>query len=631
MTNMKKKMVAILSILVIIWGCCYYYEIKVTKLIHASLTRRSIEMTDDAARIFALRLQKDGSAENIKLLKYNLKSVKTFGAAGRMHLVDSKGNEVMPEKGCIAFSGRSFLPAIMARYPEASENNFLTKEKFAGVYDLKGVSYTLTYKPVGVNDWYIMAAIPLDNPSHPGQQAVRQTFKLVVALIIIFGIIALYVIYELRDKQSKLYTMAYCDDITGLGNKNRYFAEMHKMAKNKNSKQIWCLILLNIHNFRWVNDIFGLQIGNEVLRKVGNMLQANYTSQGEVAMRLSADVFLLLKPIEAWQEPTAYVENILEDLGKITVNEKRLNLKAAVGGVLFRAASVMDGHTVLDAAVHMRVKASEQLESPIVFCTEDVVAQYKEDNALLEDLKKDIQEGKLEVFYQAKYNPSSNEIIGAEALLRWKHATKGYIPPGLFIPLAEKRGIIWPITQLVFTKVCADIQSWRKQGRKIVPISVNISTHDLFQSELFSFLLENINKYDITPGDIELEITETSIMFDLKIALDLLRQLKQLGFKLDIDDFGTGYSALSYLQEGVFDVIKLDRSFLLQRDKFKVEGEKLITSIVAMGKSLGLICICEGAETKEHVDFLREIKVDGIQGYFYAKPEPENEFRKRLP
>lgn len=461
-------------------------------------------------------------------------------------------------------------------------------------------------------------------------EALQLSFILVGAMALILGIVALYIIYENDYKENQLYKIAYEDDLTCLGNKNSFFAEMGKLATSKKNVPVWCLLLFDIHNFKWVNDSFGLATGNRVLGEIGKLLASKYTQNEELVMRLTADKFLVLKPLLDWQEPRAYAESILTKISKITIDATELNLKACVGGVLFQAQSVTDGHTVLDAATKAKDKAAKQLDDPVVFYNEEIIGKYKEENLLLEDLKIALQQGQLEVFYQPKYNPYLNQIMGAEALVRWKHPIRGYVLPREFIPLAESKGLIWEITKVVFTKVCSDIRQWRQAGLSIVPVSVNLSTHDLFQAELFAYLLENLNVYEIRPGDIELEVTETGIMHDLPRAISLLRKLKDLGFKLDIDDFGTGYSALSYLQVGVFDIIKLDRSFILQRDKYKEEGEKLITSILALGKNLGLKCICEGAETQEQVEFLKKAGCDGIQGYYFAKPMPEPDFVKLL-
>lgn len=630
MTNLQKRIMGILSILLLLSGICYYYEGQVTRLIHESMTSRSREMVEDAAKLVGSRLQQDKSKENIRALKDKLSQSKLFGAKGRMQLVNGAGEEVFPRDTAKAFNCNNILPEVVKRHPNLLPSSFLANGSYVGVYTLEGHDYCLTYAPIGVNDWYVVALVPLRSTFHYGQQAVRELFKLMLALIAIFGLVAAYLIYDTKKKQEQLYAMAYGDDITGLGNKNRYFAEMSAMAKKPDNDQVWCLLLINLHNFKWVNDSFGVAAGNKVLNMVARVIEERYCHEKEIPMRLGSDLFLVLKPLPKWEEPLAYAEHILSDIKGISLEDKNLNLIASAGGVLFTSSSVIDGHTVLDAAMHAQEEAARKLEARVVFYTEDVIQKFKEENKLLEELKEAISKGALEVFYQAKYSPKTNEIVGAEALVRWRHPERGLIPPGLFIPLVEKRGFIWEVTQIVYGRVCQDIENWHKLGLKVVPVSVNVSSHDLFQNTLISSFLNGLNAHGIKKGEIELELTESTVMTDLDRSLNMLKKLKEIGFKLNIDDFGTGYSALSYLQEGVFDVIKLDRSFLLQRDKFKEEGEKLITSIIALAKNLDVKCVCEGAETKEQVEFLRDVGCDAIQGYYYAKPEPENEFRKRL-
>lgn len=629
MNNMKKRVLVILGILVLLWAFCYYYATQVTDMIHGSMVTRSIEMTEDAAHVLQARLVKNSSEAQVVALKKQLNDAKLFGVRGRMHLVDEAGKEVFPNPLQRPFTCEQVLPSIKEKFPALQDDSFLTRQEYVGVYNLDRAQYCFAYAPVGVNNWYVVALVPLDVAFYYEQQALRLTVALIIAMVLILSIIAAYIIYESKTKKRELYKMAYGDDITRLGNKNMFFAAIAEIAKKKND-DIWCLLIFDIHNFKWVNDSFGIATGNKVLAEIGQLIAQEYLSSDEIAVRLTADDFLILKPMSTWQEPKAYAESLLHRIGTLAIEGRKLNLKAFAGGVMFRSASLQDGHLVLDAAVKAGKEAAKQLENPLVFYNEDMIAKEKEDNALLEDLKQDVEGGKLKVFYQPKYNPRTGKIIGAEALVRWQHATRGYVSPGAFIPLAENKGLVWDVTKVVFAKVCSDLAQWRQQGLKLVPISVNLSTHDLFQEELFAYLLENLNKYGIRAEELELEVTETGIMHDLPLALKLLRKLKSLGFKLDIDDFGTGYSALSYLQEGVFDIIKLDRSFVLQRDKFKAEGEKLITSVLALGKNLGLTCICEGAETKEQVDFLTAAGCDGIQGFYFAKPMPEEDFKKLL-
>ena len=629
MSNVKKRVCFILLILGMLWGLCYYYEEEVTRLVYSSMVNRSQEMVEDIGRNCRSSLEEDSSFQNIQALKARLQETKLFGITGRLHLVDASGEEVMAFSAQKAFSCEYLLPILAREHTKFKADGFLSKSGYQGIYKVGDRSYCFSYVPVGAHNWYVVALVPLDRAFYNGQAALEIVYKMLLSLLAIFAVLAAYIIYECRDKEKKLYNMAYLDDITDLGNKNSYFAHMKKMA-DSNTQQIWCLLLFDVHNFKWINDSFGIAVGNSVLAKIGTLFRDKYTAHGEVAFRLGSDIFLALKPLSTWETPDTYVKAVLDDIGQISVEGKSLHMKATAGGVLFTSDKVTDGHTVLDGAITAQEEAAKSVDKTVVFYTDDIIQKQKEENLLLEDLKEDLRHNRLEVFYQAKYNPYTEKIMGAEALVRWKHKEKGYIPPGVFIPIVEKRGFIWDLTQIVFTAVCRDMRSWREEGLPSVPVSINISTHDLFQDRLISFLLSNLNQYAIAAEDIELEVTETAVMMDLKHALVVLRNLKELGFKLDIDDFGTGYSSLSYLQEGIFNVIKLDRSFLLQRDKFKTEGEKLITSIIAMGKNLGVTCICEGAETKEQVEFLKLVGCDGIQGYFFAKPEPAAVFKERL-
>ena len=457
--------------------------------------------------------------------------------------------------------------------------------------------------------------------------------KLVVSLdgfmFIFFALILAYLFYERHKKHKVIYNLAYKDTISKLGNRNAYFSYIGNICHGRARHKPWCLISLNIHNFSWINDTFGTHAGNKVLKKIGALLSHNYAQDGEKLARLHGDVFFILKPLKNWDEPRSYIENVLRDIGKISYEGNALRMKATAVGMLFTPSSIKDGYIILDSVMKAQRETADRLNNQIIFCDKDFKAKVLAESQLVEKLKTAIAQDKIKVYYQAKYNPNTETLIGAEALARWKQDDR-YISPGLFITLAEKKGLVWDITQQVFTKVCRDLEAWHRQGLNVVPISVNISARDLYQKDLYIFLKQTLQRYNVRPEEIELEITETCIMQDTGIATVVLGSLKSLGFKIDIDDFGTGYSSLSYLQAGLFDIIKLDRSFLLHRDKFKNEGEKLISSIIALVKNLGLKCICEGAETKDQVGFLAAAGCDGIQGFYYAKPVPEQEFRMRL-
>jgi len=232
------------------------------------------------------------------------------------------------------------------------------------------------------------------------------------------------------------------------------------------------------------------------------------------------------------------------------------------------------------------------------------------------DLRKAMEYQELFVHYQPKYQIESGDIIGAEALIRWKHNKKGFIPPNEFIPLAEESGLIVKLEKYVFTEVCKHIHRWNKAGKNIGRISINISIVTLLREDFITFIAEHLQKFKIDGSVIELEITERIVMKNELVVNQTLKKISELGISISMDDFGTGYSSLSYLHKLRVDCIKIDKSFIDQ-----IEGNiEVVSAIISMAKNLKLEIIAEGVETEAQVKKLIQLGCDQAQGYYFSKP-----------
>ncbi len=243
------------------------------------------------------------------------------------------------------------------------------------------------------------------------------------------------------------------------------------------------------------------------------------------------------------------------------------------------------------------------------------------------EMEQALKERQFVMYLQPKFDLESREIVGAEVLTRWNHPTKGMIQPNDFIPLFEKNGFILKLDEYMWEEACKAIQGWRKTGRREFPVSVNVSRFHIKNRNIEQVLEKLLSKYDLSPGALSLEITETMFFDNSDKLYYLLKRLQEMGFRLEVDDFGSGYSSLNMLRNIPVDVIKIDKGFLddtLTSEKGKI----VIRHTIAMAKELQLQIIAEGVETTEHVDFLRGSHCDVAQGFYFARPMPLEEFNK---
>ncbi|MFN1898341.1 putative bifunctional diguanylate cyclase/phosphodiesterase [Clostridioides difficile] len=256
---------------------------------------------------------------------------------------------------------------------------------------------------------------------------------------------------------------------------------------------------------------------------------------------------------------------------------------------------------------------------------EDVRNKLSEESMILDDIKIALVKNQFEVYYQPKFSLVTGEMIGSEALIRWNHPEHGFISPAVFIPIAEKSKLILKIGRFVFERVCNDLYEWKKQGKKIVPVSVNLSRVELYQPDIVKFINKTIKMYNLSSDFIEIEITETVAINELNILKNVLNELRTYGFSISMDDFGTGYSSISCLRDMPIDILKLDKSFLggIEHDE---RSRNIAKSIVSLAKSLDLVVIIEGVESKEQAELMKQFGCDLVQGFYFARPMPAKNF-----
>lgn len=379
-------------------------------------------------------------------------------------------------------------------------------------------------------------------------------------------------------------------------------------------------IQFDIRRFKIINDLYGEKFGDEVLDHIVNTLK-HYCNENQYYLNLRSDVFMVVT-----ESPDSdYPRRFIEGLDELLCIYKNVTLRFSYG-VYMAEDKTMELRRMEDRAAMARRTAKSGFSSNIVFYKEQFKDSLYNIKFIEENLRKAIEEHQFSMYLQPKYSISKNEIIGAEALVRWINPERGMIYPDQFIPIIEENGSIVQVDHYIWSRACMFIRKCIDAGIDSCPISVNVSRVHLRGDECPQILSDMVRVSRIPEKLLELEITETAD--DLQISRQTAL-LKEHGFTLLMDDFGSGYSSLNVLLESPFDVIKLDKRFIenmMNSDK----GQSILEHVLQMASNLDITVLAEGVETKEQVMLLKNIGCDQVQGYYYAKPMPEDDFFELL-
>ena len=379
-------------------------------------------------------------------------------------------------------------------------------------------------------------------------------------------------------------------------------------------------IQFDIRKFKIINDLYGEKFGDEVLDFIQKQLQ-EICNRKQFYVNLRGDVFMVVTEYEEEEELEAFVRKLNDRIN----NFKRVKLQMSYG-VYTVEDREMELRQMEDRAAMARKTAKNSVIGNIVFYQEQFKDSLYNRRFIENNMVAAILERQYLMYLQPKYSIEKNEIIGAEALVRWRHPERGMIYPDQFIPVIEENGFIRKVDYYIWEEACRFIRQCIDEGMPECPISVNVSRAHLQDDEVIRMLEEMIEKTGIPRHLLELEITET---VDNKQVSRKALQLKEEGYKLLMDDFGSGYSSLNILLETPFDLIKLDKKFM-ENMMLSDKGRLILEQVVAMANKLGLELLAEGVETKEQVELLKGIGCDQVQGYYYAKPMPKDVFFKLL-
>ncbi|NER23218.1 MAG: EAL domain-containing protein [Symploca sp. SIO1C2] len=435
---------------------------------------------------------------------------------------------------------------------------------------------------------------------------------------------------ELQHAKEQLNYLSHYDHLTKLPNRLA-LRELFRQAKSLETEkeQLVTILCLSLDRFSQINENLGYQFGDLLLQAVAQRIQSCVSLPNKV-VRLDADRFaIILATTKHKKDAVKIAQTILENLSQtFNLSGQEVFITASIGMAFYPR----DGQTIeplLKNATIAMVQAKRQGGNQYQFYSVAFHIGFSDRLALQTSLRYALERQELEVHYQPLVSLKTGKIVGAEALVRWRHPEKGLILPGKFITVAEETGLIVPIGEWVLRKACQQAQIWHNNGFAPLRLAVNISGRQFNQIELRQKLVHIIGQTGFNPRYLELELTESLLVQNVEVAIKRLKGLKTLGIKIAIDDFGTGYSSLNYLQQFPFDILKIDKCFI-HRLVAHTNQAAITKTIIQMAKNLNLRVTAEGVESPSQLSFIYRHQCDEMQGYIFSRPVPAHEFEQLL-
>ena len=435
-------------------------------------------------------------------------------------------------------------------------------------------------------------------------------------------------ITERKNSERTIRQLAYHDALTGLPNRTLFEDRLTvAVAQARRAGEALAVMFLDLDRFKLVNDTLGHGAGDKLLTMVGDEI-SGLLRDGDTVARVGGDEFTLLLPrVSGSEDATDVADRILAQLKKPKrIAGQEFRVTTSIGVTLFPGDGD-DPETLLRNADTAMYRAKERGRDNYQLFTPAMNASVVQRLALERDLRRALEREEFEVYYQPCASIADGRIVGAEALVRWNHPERGLVMPDEFIPLAEETGLIIPLGEWVLTEAVHRAKKWIAGGLPPLRLAVNLSALQLQHEPLVAMVSSVLKSCRVPAERLQLEITEGAMMDNVESAIRIVKELRHLGVSVAVDDFGTGYSSLSYLKRFPIDTVKIDRSFV--RDlTIDPNDAAIVTTILAMARSLGLHVVAEGVETRQQLEFLREHGCDEFQGYLLSRPIPAAEYEK---
>lgn len=436
--------------------------------------------------------------------------------------------------------------------------------------------------------------------------------------------------YRVKRQSCENLQLDHFDRLTNLQNRFCFNETLQSsISEAKSGENKFAVVYLDIDRFTKINETFGLENGDKLLQIIAEKLESFIGNKSKIA-RLGNDEFAIIITEQSYLLNLGLhlenIRNIIQD--PVEISDTTLYMSASIGASVYPDDG--DNPDLLMKSSRSALRHAQHLGgNNFQIFQENMITSTKDQLILEMDLHRAIENNEFVIYYQPIVNINDNKVTSVEALIRWQHPKFGLIPPLRFLSLCEDTGLIVPIGNWVIRTVCEQIKEWREHNLTDVCVAINLSTRQFNDKTLLPFVINILQITDIPPSCLEFEITESLIMQNIESSIALLKSFRSLGINLALDDFGTGYSSLSYLRNFPFNILKIDKSFI--DDVTQGTGSAgIVDAIISMGKTLGMTLIAEGVEQKQQLEFLQAHNCDLMQGYFYSKPIPVEEFTRLL-
>ncbi len=511
---------------------------------------------------------------------------------------------------------------------EFVKDNMASMSGGRAVYSYHGEKRYTTYEPMGINDWFMVSVLPEEQIYI---QAMREAsfsyIMLAMVMITIIGVILFLAYYEHKQalkEKSRVKEIQYHlehDDLTGILCEKVFMQRVEERLESIAPEE-YCIIYLDVYKFKLINEMFGYDKGDELLCVLAEELNQLAWDNNGLCGRISGDKYILFLPNK--EELIRDIQSKKNDIKKILPIEIYMHY-----GVYVIKDTTIPVNRMVDSAQLAQKSVKGNYDNYVAYYDERIKNQIVKEQEIISSMTQALENGEFIIYLQPQYNYREGKINGAEALVRWKHPEKGLISPGDFIPVFESNGFIIKLDENVWEQVCKLQRKWIDEGKKTLPISVNVSRADLLKGAVAAKLTSLIEKYGLTSDLIRVEVTESAYMDNPQQLIMEIDNLRNSGLLVEMDDFGSGYSSLNMLKDVPIQALKTDLKFLAGSG-IETRKERILDSIITMAHQMEMLVIAEGVETKEQADYLLGLNCENMQGFYFSRPVPVEEFEKMV-
>lgn len=549
-------------------------------------------------------------------------SLSLFSSQGYMYIVNSDGYIVLhsSHNDCSQRSDNFFRDLYANGNPSASEQIKLDiQSNHSGFMTsiMSGQQVFSAYTPIDkIHDWYLITSVPVSVVAGNGSTVIEMFYCILFVVVLLFTLILTYFLWNKNKQRADLERIVFVDSITGGHTYSKFLVEVPHVLERKDRDVF--ILQFDIDNFKYINNFYGFRVGDEVLLQIDKQIRL-MLHPDEIIARVSSDHFTALLFEASEERVEAMLSSI--DNGEIV-----LYFSAGIYDVKDKKESI---NLMVDKASAAAQSVKGRMHNKIAYYTSEFERNTLENEQMKRAVKQALHEKEFEPFYQPKVDINTGNIVGAEALVRWRKPDGSFIFPDQFIPLCERTGLIVDIDMLVYEEVLAFQRELHDKGLKSVPISVNFSRFHLQNADFHDKISIKLQEYHVSPDLMELELTESAFFDNMSLIYEFAEKVHALGMGITMDDFGSGYSSLHMLKDVPIDVLKIDRGFLSE-SRDNTRRNIIFSSIAEMAQRLGISVVVEGVEYLENVALMRECGCFIAQGYYFAKPMPKQAFYELL-